>query len=62
MTSENKPRCFTIMPFSVRDADLQRYYGDKEHWSEVYRGLVIRAVKAAGLDCEKRRRGIRLPD
>lgn len=46
-------KCFTIMPFTVRDADLPRYYNDDNHWNEVYRGLIIPAVKEAGLQCER---------
>lgn len=46
-------RCFTIMPFSVRDFDLPRYYNDPNHWNEVYRGLVVPAVKKVGLLCER---------
>lgn len=43
--------CFTIMPFSVREADLQRYSGDKSHWDEVYARLIVPAVERAGLKC-----------
>jgi hypothetical protein len=39
------------MPFSVREADLQRYSGDKSHWDEVYAGLIVPAVERAGLKC-----------
>jgi hypothetical protein len=53
MPSETKAKCFTIMPFTVRDEDLPRYSNDKNHWNEVYRGLIIRATKEAGLDCER---------
>lgn len=55
-TDVNTPpekKCFTIMPFSVRDPDLPRYYNDKNHWDEVYQGLIVPAVKAAGLKCER---------
>lgn len=41
------------MPFSVREQDLPRYHEDKNHWNEVYRGLILPAAKAAGLDCER---------
>lgn len=41
------------MPFTVRDPDLARYYNDTNHWNEVYRGLIVPAVKEAGLLCER---------
>ena len=54
VASEAKQKtCFTIMPFSVRDGDLDRYAGDKGHWSEVYQGLIIPAVEEAGLICRR---------
>ncbi len=53
MTEKGKPKCFTIMPFTVRDVDLQRYTNDANHWDEVYRGLITPAVGAAGVDCER---------
>jgi len=37
------------MPFTVRDADLPRYYNDANHWNEVYTGIIAPAVKEAGL-------------
>jgi hypothetical protein len=40
------------MPFSVREGDLQRY-GDTAHWSEVYQGLIVPAVREVGLVCER---------
>lgn len=46
-------KCFTIMPFTVRDPDLPRYYNDSNHWNEVYRGLIVPAVKEAGLVCAR---------
>lgn len=48
-----RPPCFTIMPFSVRESDLDRYAGDEGHWSEVYQGLIIPAVEMAGLTCHR---------
>lgn len=50
MTNENIPTCFVIMPFKVGKQDLEKYYNDTEHWSEVYNGLIISAVKEAGLN------------
>jgi len=44
--------CFVIMPFAVRDVDRPRY-PDKNHWSEVYEGLIAPAVKEAGLRPER---------
>jgi hypothetical protein len=41
------------MPFTVREADLDRYAGDRDHWSEVYQGLIIPAVERAGLTCHR---------
>lgn len=46
-------KCFTIMPFSVRDRDLAAYSHDSNHWTEVYQGLILPAVRAAGLECER---------
>jgi hypothetical protein len=45
--------CFTIMPFTVREPDATRYYGDARHWSQVYEGLIVPAAKRAGLACER---------
>ena len=53
MDTKPDKKCFTIMPFTVRDADLPRYYNDDNHWNEVYRGLIMPAVKEAGLKCER---------
>ena len=50
--SQPEKKCFTIMPFTVRDADLSRYY-DAKHWDEVYHGLLVPAVKEAGFVCER---------
>lgn len=41
------------MPFTVRDYDLPKYSSDKNHWNEVYRGLILPAVSRAGLQCER---------
>lgn len=51
MDKSNYNTCFTIMPFTVREADLGRYYGDVNHWNEVYQGLIAPSVKNAGLEC-----------
>jgi hypothetical protein len=41
------------MPFTVIDEDLPKY-GDKNHWSEVYEGLILRAVEQVpDLICER---------
>ena len=53
MTEELDTKCFIIMPFSVTESDLSRYSGDKDHWTEVYRGLIAPAVRSAGLQCER---------
>ena len=53
MNTELNKKCFTIMPFSVRNPDLPRYYNDSNHWNEVYHGLIVPAVKEAGLHCER---------
>ncbi len=47
------PRCFVIMPFSVRQDDLQRYLNDANHWHQVYEGLIVPGVSKAGLNCER---------
>jgi hypothetical protein len=52
MRSE-QPTCFVIMPFSVRDHDLEKYNGDRNHWNEVYEGLIEPAVEAAGMRLER---------
>ena len=41
------------MRFSVRADDLQRYGSDTTHWSEVSQGLIVPAVREAGLACER---------
>ena len=43
------PSCFVMMPFSVREKDMDTYDGDQNHWLEVYEGLIRPAVKQAGL-------------
>lgn len=44
----NKPTCFVIMPYSVRLEDLDTYSRDTNHWREVYHGLIVPALEAAG--------------
>lgn len=41
------------MPFTVREVDLPIYNNDKNHWNEVYQGLIAPAIKEAGLKCER---------
>jgi hypothetical protein len=53
MSDTFKLRCFVVMPFSVREPDLDRYLNDPNHWHEVYEGLIRPSVKAAGLICER---------
>jgi hypothetical protein len=53
MSEQPKKKCFTIMPFTIRDYDLPKYSNDKNHWNEVYRGLILPAVSKAGLQCER---------
>jgi hypothetical protein len=49
----NSELCFVLMPFTVRDEDLPKY-GDKNHWVEVYEGLILPAVgQVPGLQCER---------
>ena len=44
--------CFVLMPFSVKD--YQRpLYSDPNHWVEVYDGLIVPAIIAAGLRPER---------
>lgn len=50
---DDRKKCFVLMPFSVRDFDLPKYNSDKNHWNEVYRGLIIPSVIEAGLQCER---------
>jgi hypothetical protein len=42
-------KLFTIMPFSMRDGDMERYGNDRNHWSEVYEGLIVPAAQKARL-------------
>ena len=35
------------MPFRVRDEDLTKYENDRNHWNEVYSGLITPAIEAA---------------
>lgn len=51
--SNTLKKCFTIMPFTVRDSDLPHYYNDSNHWGEVYQGLIVPAVREVGLQCER---------
>lgn len=51
--SSDKPSCFVIMPFSVRDHDIEKYNNDSNHWNEVYEGLIEAAVEAAGMRIER---------
>src|SRR4051794_31127140 len=51
MPEERIKTCFTIMPFTVRKPDLDRYDNDTNHWNEVYAGLIVPAVKKTGLVC-----------
>ncbi len=53
MTEIKPKKCFVIMPFSLRDSDLQKYSNDKQHWSEVYKGLIKPAIEKAGLRAER---------
>lgn len=41
------------MPFTVRDEDLAKYHGDRNHWHEVYQGLILPAAESAGFRCER---------
>jgi hypothetical protein len=41
------PTCFVIMPFRVREEDLTKYENDRNHWNEVYSGLITPAIEAA---------------
>ena len=52
-TTETEGTCFVIMPFRVRKEDLPTYLNDENHWTEVYDGLILPAVDAAKLNCEK---------
>lgn len=53
MQKSDHGTCFIIMPFTVREADLPRYYGDENHWNEVYNGFIVPAVIQAGLISER---------
>jgi hypothetical protein len=53
MAENKKLKCFVIMPFTVRQPDLHRYLNDRDHWQEVYEGLIRPAVERAGLVCER---------
>jgi hypothetical protein len=36
------------MPFTVRETDLSTYQNDREHWREVYQGLIVPAINQSG--------------
>lgn len=42
-----------MMPFSVREADLEKYNNDSDHWNEVYHGLIIPAINNSGLIAQR---------
>jgi len=44
---------FVIMPFTVRQEDLPKYLEDKEHWSQVYEGLIKPAFEKAQMTCQR---------
>jgi hypothetical protein len=44
--------CFVLMPFTVREADLVKYR-DRNHWNEVYEGLITSAAQKAELKCQR---------
>jgi hypothetical protein len=39
------------MPYTVRPEDVQKYH--KDHWRDVYQGLIVPAVEKAGLLCHR---------
>ena len=41
------------MPFTVREVDLPKYQNDPDHWREVYQGLIVPAIKQAGLRVQR---------
>lgn len=41
------------MPFAVRENDLNKYGNDRNHWTEVYEGLILPAVEKAGFICQR---------
>jgi hypothetical protein len=45
-TAEKK-KCFVVMPFTVRDFEKEKYRS-KNHWNEVYEGLIKPAILKAG--------------
>jgi len=45
-----RPKCFIIMPISVREDLVAGYNGDKEHFGHVLRFLFTPAVDKAGYD------------
>jgi hypothetical protein len=53
MNDQHQPVCFAIMPFTVREADLAKYQNDPDHWREVYQGLIVPAIKQAGLQVQR---------
>jgi len=53
MKKQQQSVCFAIMPFTVREADQPKYHNDTEHWREVYQGLIIPAIKEAGLRAQR---------
>jgi hypothetical protein len=51
-TTENT-NCFVIMPFTLRTEDKEKYFGDENHWHEVYDGLIKPALRKAGMTCNR---------
>lgn len=52
-SASGKNKCFVLMPFTVRENDLDGYLRDPRHWTEVYEGLIVPAVELAGLQCHR---------
>ena len=45
-------KCFVLMPFTVKDADEGKY-PDRNHWMEVYEGLIRPAAESADMLCSR---------
>jgi hypothetical protein len=45
---DSRRTCLVSMPFTVREVDAHRY-ADKNHWHEVYEGLISPAIQEAGM-------------
>jgi len=46
--TESKPTCFVIMPISTPEKMINRYGGDKNHFTNVFKSIFAPAIEKAG--------------